>query len=224
MSVVGLLSRTRDRERGTSAARGGDLPNCTAADNLEAIIDDSGSMAVTDDQRFRVDMVNILADAQPGEDDGRESSSAATPTSLFLAKPIGPNLGAIASALNAVQADNGGTDYEQGFTVANCSEPGANARIFLSDGEPNFAPDPNVWKSPNIKTYVVGFGSVDPTVLSQIATDTGGPAPFNVTSTAQLRTVAGDHQRADQLRAGSDPDHQDPQAGGVRLRALSFSR
>jgi von Willebrand factor type A domain-containing protein len=165
------------------------LPNCTSADNLEAIIDDSGSMAGTDADRFRVDMVNILAALNPTKTmGGVEFGSDAVP--LFFAKPIGPNLGVISSALNAVQADNGGTDYEQGFNVANAQNPSANARIFLSDGAPNFDPDPNVWRVPNIKTYVVGFGSVDPTVLSQIATDTGGPAPFNVTNTAQLRTVA----------------------------------
>ena len=174
---------------GAAGAGAAPLPNCNAANNLEAIIDDSGSMSLTDSERFRVDMVNILATLNPGKTmGGVEFGSDAVP--LFFANPIGPNLGTIKSALNAVQADNGGTDYEQGFNVANAQNPGANARIFLSDGAPNFDPDPNVWRSPNIKTYVVGFGSVDPTVLTQIATDTGGPPPFNVTNTAQLRTVA----------------------------------
>jgi von Willebrand factor type A domain len=187
-SLVGLLAVLAIGS-GTSGAGAAPLPNCTVAKNLEAIIDDSGSMAITDDQRFRVDMVNILATLNPDKTmGGVEFGSDAVP--LFLASPIGPNLGLIKSALNAVQADNGGTDYEQGFTVANSQNPAANARVFLSDGEPNFPPDPNVWKVPNIKTYVVGFGTVDPTVLQQIATDTGGPAPFNVTNTAQLRTVA----------------------------------
>jgi hypothetical protein len=174
---------------GASGAGAATLPNCTVANNLEAIIDDSGSMSLTDDQRFRVDMVNILASLNPTKEmGGVEFGSDAVP--LFLANPIGPNLGTIQSSLNAVQADNGGTDYEQGFIVANGQNPGANARIFLSDGDPNFAPDPNVWRSPNIKTYAVGFGTVDPAVLTQIATDTGGPAPFNITDVAQLRTVA----------------------------------
>jgi von Willebrand factor type A domain len=187
-SLVGLLAALA-MGGGASGAGAASLPNCTVANNLEAIIDDSGSMSITDDQRFRVDMVNILATLNPDKEmGGVEFGSDAA--SLFLANPIGPNLGVIKSALNAVQADNGGTDYEQGFTVANAQNPTANARVFLSDGEPNFPPDPNVWKSPNIKTYVVGFGTVDPTVLTQIATDTGGPAPFNVTNTAQLRTVA----------------------------------
>jgi hypothetical protein len=188
VSAVALLGALA-MGSGASGAGAATLPNCTVANNLEAIIDDSGSMAATDDQRFRVDMVNILAALNPTKEmGGVEFGSDAVP--LFLANPIGPNLGTIASALNAVQADNGGTDYEQGFTVANSQNPTANARVFLSDGEPNSPPDPNVWRVPNIKTYVVGFGTVDPTVLSQIATDTGGPAPFNVTDTAQLRTVA----------------------------------
>jgi hypothetical protein len=187
VSAVGLLAALA--LGGTSGAGAAPLPNCTVANNLEAIIDDSGSMSVTDDQRFRVDMVNILATLNPDKEMGAvEFGSDAVP--LFLANPIGPNLGVIKSALNAVQADNGGTDYDQGFTVANAQNPTANARVFLSDGEPNSAPDPNLWKSPNIKSYVVGFGTVDPAVLNQIAADTGGPAPFNVTNTAQLRTVA----------------------------------
>jgi hypothetical protein len=186
-SAVGLLAALA--VGGTSGAGAAPLPNCTVANNLEAIIDDSGSMSITDDQRFRVDMVNILATLNPDKEmGGVEFGSDAVP--LFLANPIGPNLGTIKSALNAVQADNGGTDYDQGFTVANAQNPTANARVFLSDGEPNDAPDPNLWKSPNIKSYVVGFGTVDPAVLNQIAADTGGPAPFNVTNTAQLRTVA----------------------------------
>jgi hypothetical protein len=173
---------------GASGAGAAPLPNCTVASNLESIIDDSGSMSLTDSNRFRVDMVNILATLNPDKTmGGVEFGSDAVP--LFLAKPIGPNLGVIKSALNAVQADNGGTDYEQGFNVANAQNPSANARIFLSDGAPNFDPDPNVWRNPNIKTYVVGFGTVDPTVLTQIASDTGGPPPFNVTNVAQLRTV-----------------------------------
>jgi hypothetical protein len=187
VSAVGLLAALA--VGGTSGAGAAPLPNCTVANNLEAIIDDSGSMSITDDQRFRVDMVNILATLNPDKEmGGVEFGSDAVP--LFLANPIGPNLGTIKSALNAVQADNGGTDYDQGFTVANAQNPTANARVFLSDGEPNDAPDPNLWKSPNIKSYVVGFGTVDPAVLNQIAADTGGPAPFNVTNTAQLRTVA----------------------------------
>ena len=187
-SLTGLLAALTVGG-GAGSAGAATLPNCTVAKNLEAIIDDSGSMSFTDGDRFRVDMVNILAALNTDKDMGAvEFGSDAAP--LFLFKPVGTNLTAIQSALNAVQADNGGTDYDQGFIVANNQNPSANARIFLSDGAPNSAPDPNNWKNPLIKTYVVGFGTADPTVLTQIATDTGGPTPFNVTNTAQLRTVA----------------------------------
>jgi hypothetical protein len=165
------------------------IPNCVVANNLEAIIDDSGSMSATDSQRFRADLVDILATFNPDKQMGAVQFGSDA-SALFTPSPIGPNLAAIHNALNLIQADDGGTDYEAGFTLANAQNPSANARIFLSDGEPNFAPDPNVWRTPRILTYVVGFGTVDPTVLQQIATDTGGPAPFNVTNASDLRTVA----------------------------------
>ena len=174
---------------GTSSAGAATLPNCTVANNLEAIIDDSGSMSFTDPQRFRADMVDILATFNQDKTMGgvQFGSDASV---LFAPAPVGANLGTIHSSLNAIQADDGGTDYEAGFNLANAQNSTANARIFLSDGAPNFDPSPDVWKVPPIKAYVVGFGTVDPAVLNQIAADTGGPAPFNVTNTSQLRTVA----------------------------------
>src|SRR4051794_36856497 len=90
-SLVGVLAVL---SLGSTAAPAGGatLPNCTAADNLEAIINDSGSMAGTDADRFRVDMVNILAALNPAKTmGGVEFGSDAAP--LFFAKPIGPNLG-----------------------------------------------------------------------------------------------------------------------------------
>jgi von Willebrand factor type A domain len=179
---------------GAASNAGAQAPPCTPANNLEAIIDDSGSMSGTDPDRFRADLVDILATFNPEKTMG--AVEFGSDANALIAPPtgppvqIGPNLGTIRGALNLIQADNGGTDYEAGFQLANSQNPNANARIFLSDGAPNFDPDPNVWRSPNIRTYVVGFGTVDPTVLAQIATDTGGPPPFNITNSAQLRTVA----------------------------------
>jgi von Willebrand factor type A domain len=174
---------------GASSAGAAPLPNCTPATNLEAIIDDSGSMAGTDPDRFRADLVDILATFNPDKSMGAVQFGSDASV-LFAPGPIGPNLGTIRGALGLIQADDGGTDYEAGFNLANSQNPSANARIFLSDGAPNFDPDPNVWRSPNIKTYVVGFGTVDPAVLNQIAAETGGPAPLNITNSSELRTVA----------------------------------
>jgi hypothetical protein len=174
---------------GSSSAGAASLPNCTVANNLEAIIDDSGSMSITDPQRFRADMVDILATFNQDKTMGGVQFGTDASV-LFAPGPVGPNLGAIHASLAAIQADDAGTDYEAGFNLANSQNFQANARIFLSDGAPNFDPDPNVWKIPPTKAYVVGFGTVDPAVLNQIAADTGGPPPFNVTNTSQLRTVA----------------------------------
>jgi hypothetical protein len=187
VSAVALLAALA--VGGSSTAGAATLPNCTVAKNLEAIIDDSGSMSITDPARFRADMVDILATFNQDKTMGGVQFGSDA-TALFAPAPVGPNLGTIHASLAAIQADDGGTDYEAGFNLANAQNPGANARIFLSDGAPNFDPDPTVWKVPPIKAYVVGFGSVDPVVLNQIAADTGGPAPFNVTNTSQLRTVA----------------------------------
>jgi len=172
-----------------SSAGAAPLPNCTPATNLEAIIDDSGSMAGTDPDRFRADLVDILATFNPDKSMGAVQFGTDASV-LFAPAPVAPNLATIRGALGLIQGDDGGTDYEAGFNLANSQNPNANARIFLSDGAPNFDPDPNVWRAPNSKTYVVGFGTVDPAVLNQIAADTGGPAPFNITNSSELRTVA----------------------------------
>jgi von Willebrand factor type A domain len=165
------------------------LPGCTPATNLEAIIDDSGSMSGTDPDRFRADLVDILATFNPDKSMGAVQFGTGASV-LFAPAPIGPNLGTIRGALGLIQADDGGTDYEAGFNLANSQNPSANARIFLSDGAPNFDPDPNVWRVPPTKTYVVGFGTVDPAVLNQIASETGSGAPLNITNSSELRTVA----------------------------------
>jgi hypothetical protein len=185
---VGLLLAL-SASGGATGAAAAPLPNCTPATNLEAIIDDSSSMLDTDPDRFRADLVDILATFNPDKNMGGVQFGTDA-SALFAPGPIGANLGTIRSSLNAIQGDDGGTDYEAGFNLANSQNPSANARIFLSDGAPNFDPDPNVWKVPNIKTYVAGFGAVDPAVLNLIATDTGGPAPFNITNSSELRTVA----------------------------------
>jgi hypothetical protein len=190
-AVVGSVGLLVALSAGGAATGAGaaPLPNCTPAANLEAIIDDSGSMSFTDADRFRADLVDILATFNPDKSMGGVQFGTDASV-LFAPGPIGPNLGTIRSSLNAIQADNDGTDYEAGFNLANSQNPSANARIFLSDGAPNFDPNPNVWKVPNIKTYVVGFGTVDPAVLNLIANDTAGPAPFNITNNSELRTVA----------------------------------
>ena len=166
---------------GAGTAGAAVLPNCVTAKNIEGIIDDSGSMALNDSDRNRAGLIQTIAFFNQDKTMGAvEFGSDAD--NLFGPEPVGPNLVGITSSLNAIQADNGGTDYDAAFTLANSLNPSANARIFLSDGEPNFPPNPALWQNPKIPAYVVGFGSADFTVLNQIASDTGGPAPLAITS------------------------------------------
>jgi hypothetical protein len=187
-SLVGLLTALAVGGA-TPGASGATLPNCNVAQNIEGIIDDSGSMSANDPENYRADLLEALAFFNQEKTMGAVLfGTDASP--LFGPVPVGPNFTAIKAALATVDSNAGGTDYDDGFSVANSHNPNANARIFLSDGQPNTDPDPNLWKSPLIKAYVVGFGTADFTVLNQIAADTGGPAPYSIENASQLRTVS----------------------------------
>jgi hypothetical protein len=190
MPMVGLLAALIGG--GTASAASKSAPGCTVAGNIEGIIDDSGSMAGNDPENYRADLLEALAFFNKEKTMGA-SLFADSGAPLFGPFTVGPNFGAIQTALAGV-TDSGvvgfGTDYDAGFSVANSHNATANARIFLSDGEPNTTPNSNLWKSPRIPAYVVGFGSADFAVLNQIASETGGPSAFAVTNASQLRTVS----------------------------------
>ncbi len=175
---------------GTAGSAGAaTLPNCNVAKNIEGIIDDSGSMNANDSENYRADLLEALAFFNQDKTMGAVLfGSDASP--LFGPFPVGPNFTAIKSVLATVDSNGGGTDYDAGFSLANSHNPNADARIFLSDGEPNSTPDSNLWKNPLVRAYVVGFGTADFTILNQIAAETGGPAPFSIANASQLRTVS----------------------------------
>jgi hypothetical protein len=187
-SLVGLLMALT---AGGSASVAGaqQLPNCTVAQNIQGIIDDSGSMSGNDPDNYRADLLEAIAFFNKGKTMGA-TLFGSDASALFGPFPIGPNFGTIQSTLATVDSNAGGTDYDAAFSVANAQNPNANARIFLSDGQPNFDPDPNLWRNPAIKSYVVGFGTADFAILNQIASETGGPAPFSIENASQLRTVS----------------------------------
>ena len=49
---------------------------CTKATNIEAIIDDSGSMSLTDTNRLRVQAMDLLINALPSADGSRDEVKA----------------------------------------------------------------------------------------------------------------------------------------------------
>jgi hypothetical protein len=166
-----------------SSAKG----KCTRATNVEAIVDDSGSMAVTDPNRLRVQGLDLLINSlSPGTLMGAvEFGSSFDPSqpsadTVFPPGAVGPNAAAMRSALEQkIHADNGGTDYNAAFAQSDADNPNATARIFLTDGGHNVGSYNNGHLAHRVPTYVIGFspGLASPSDrarLKQIASDTGG--------------------------------------------------
>ena len=178
---------------------------CTRATNVEAIIDDSGSMSLTDPSRLRVQAMDLLINALDaktnlGAIEFGWSFDPATPSAdvVFPSEPVGPNAAAMKAALGAkIQADAGGTDYNAAFDTARAANPGAQARIFLTDGAHNadVYADKHLNPAPQAQTptYVIGFSAglaqpVDQDRLKKIASDTGGQY-FPLPDSSALQSV-----------------------------------
>jgi hypothetical protein len=163
---------------------------CQKVTNIEAIVDDSGSMSLTDTNRLRVQAMDLLINAlDPSTTVGAiEFGSSFDPSepsadTIFGPEPVGPNAASMKNALDTkIQADGGGTDYNAAFETARAADPGAQARIFLTDGGHNAGTYNNTHLNPappQTPTFVVGFSPGldqpdDQARLAQIAADTGG--------------------------------------------------
>jgi hypothetical protein len=158
---------------------------CTPKTNIEAIIDDSGSMSVTDESRLRIQAIDLLINALPPQTQlgaiefGSELFEKPAANNVFPPEPVAANAAGMKSALDvAIQADNGATDYNSAFATADAANPTAQARIFLTDGGHNEGDYKEAHLAHNVPTYVIGFGSgltapEDQARLQKIATDTG---------------------------------------------------
>jgi hypothetical protein len=173
--------------------------SCKQATNIEAIIDDSGSMQITDENRLRVQAMNLLIDTL-----GKSTQLGAvefgsglfeTPgaDTLFPPEPVGPNATAMRAALDEkIHADNGATDYNAAFAQSDLDNPSADARIFLTDGGHDIGTYNEAHLTHNVPTYVIGFGGItspeDQARLKKIAADTGG-SYFPLVDSTQLQSV-----------------------------------
>jgi hypothetical protein len=163
---------------------------CQKATNIEAIIDDSGSMDFTDPSKFRTTLLDAFAALQQNQGKtlgGIEFGDTADV--LFAPAAIPGVIPAMDASFANVNADNGSTDYNLAFATAQTANPNADGRIFLSDGGHNVGTYNNGHASPPIKTDTVGFGSVDTALLDKIASDTGGLS-FNLLDSSQVPAVA----------------------------------
>jgi len=177
---------------------------CTAATNIEAIIDDSGSMSLTDPGTLRVKAMKLLIDSLSSgttlgalefggnffEGEGQPPASDV----LFNPEAVGPNASAMFAAMESkIHADNGGTDYNSAFALSDASNPTAQARIFMTDGGHDVGTYNNGHLVHRVPTYVVGFSggvasSEDQARLRTIAGDTGGVF-YPLSDSSQLQSV-----------------------------------
>ncbi|MBA3260933.1 MAG: VWA domain-containing protein [Thermoleophilaceae bacterium] len=155
--------------------------SCTPKTNLEAIIDDSGSMSWNDPNDLRIRATELLIDTQGNEKrtlGAVEFGSDAQP--LFGPGLIGQNAAAFKAALApALVEDGGGTDYNAAFTAAASHNPNATGRIFLTDGEHTATPDYANGHAGGPPVYVIGLGAgtaggPSDELLQRIASETGG--------------------------------------------------
>lgn len=191
--VGGTASGASDSGAQASAKKKKKDRGCQPAKEVVAIIDDSGSMADSDPAKFRTALLDAFASINDGKTfGGVEFGSSAN--ALWSRGQLPGVVGSMRASFGIVNADNGGTNYDAGFGVANFTQPKADARIFLSDG---LASPPAQHLTPKIKTFVVALGQdfvTDPQtaqLLGNIASQTGGPPPFLIADASQVQPVAG---------------------------------
>ena len=167
-----------------AAAPAGGAPRAHAAachvkNNVEDIIDDSGSMSITDPNDLRKQGTKLFMNTP-----GNESKTlgaiqfGSNASSVFGPGRISTNRSAFETALDQqIHADDGGTNYNAAFSLANSHDPNATARIFLTDGGHNEGTYNNGHRG-GPPTYVIGLGtsfsSTDEQRLRQIAGETHG--------------------------------------------------
>jgi hypothetical protein len=180
LMAAGIATQSgAESPRATAAA-------CARATNIEAIVDDSGSMAGTDPNTLRVKGLKLLintlsASTLLGAVEFGGSFDPSTPSADTVFKPeaVGPNATAMGNALDSkIKADNGVTDYNAAFAQSDADNPNAVARIFLTDGGHNVGDYNNGHLTHRVPTEVVSFSAgiagSDQARLQGIANDTGG--------------------------------------------------
>jgi hypothetical protein len=199
-ALVAALAAVMAIAPGVDAHRARAASSCTPVSNIEAIIDDSGSMSGTDPNRLRVAALDLLIET-PGNEKitfgaiefgGAFQEGEASAGTVFGPEPIGPNAHAMEAALDEqIKASHGLTDYNAAFAKAKADDPGAKAWIFLTDGGHDVGEYQNGHRG-GPPTYVISFGSAigttDAQRLQQIATDNGG-IYFPQTDSSNLQAV-----------------------------------
>jgi hypothetical protein len=154
---------------------------CVPATNIEAIVDDSGSMSWNDPTDLRIAAMQLLIDTQGNEKRTLGAVEFGTDAAaMFGPAEIAANAAAFKAALGtALIEDGGGTDYNDAFAAAGAHNPNATARIFLTDGQHTDTTPYGNGHFGGPPVYVIGLGVGLPgspfdALLERIATETGG--------------------------------------------------
>jgi hypothetical protein len=155
--------------------------SCVPKNNIEAIVDDSGSMSWNDPTDLRIAAMQLLIDTQGNEKRTLGAVEFGTDAAgMFGPGEIAPNAAAFKAALGtALIEDGGGTDYNDAFFAAGAHNPNATARIFLTDGQHTDSTPYGNGHFGGPPVYVIGLGVGLPgspfdALLERIATETGG--------------------------------------------------
>ncbi|HJZ38387.1 MAG TPA: cutinase family protein [Solirubrobacterales bacterium] len=160
--------------------------SCTPVTNVAAILDDSGSMSENDPLDIRAAAMQLLI-TEPTSIDrtlgavefGDEAGS------LFPPGSTRTDQAGMLAALSDLRDDGwdgtgSDTNYNAALAASGAEQPGAEARIFLTDGEHNVGPFENGERG-GPRTYVIGLnigpsgeGNAAADLLGQIASETGG--------------------------------------------------
>jgi hypothetical protein len=115
--VVGGLVSAALVIPGAASPAGAAAAACAPVTNIQAIIDDSGSMAGTDPNRLRIQAMDLLINALDSSTTVGAVDFGSTADVVFAPAAVGPNAAAMKASLDTlVQADNGGTDYNLAST------------------------------------------------------------------------------------------------------------
>jgi hypothetical protein len=204
VALAGMTIAAIAAPSGASAPRA-HASACVKATNIEAIVDDSGSMAITDSGTLRVKGLKLLINTLSSGtflgavEFGGSFFSTSTPAAdtVFQPEAVGPNAATMVTELESkIKADNGGTDYNSAFAQSDADNPNAQARIFLTDGGHDVGTYNNGHLTHKVPTYVIGFstGVADAEAqarLKTIASDTGGQF-FPLSDASDLQSVMND--------------------------------
>ena len=142
----------------TTGKAGSDLENCVPAQNIEAIIDDSGSMRSSDSYRLRLAALELLIN-KPGNE---RKTLGSIEFGTWASSIFGPalieedKLDLLKRLDKRIRADNGSTNYNDAFRLAIEENANADAMIFLTDGGHNGRKFENLHKQAP-ETHVIGF-------------------------------------------------------------------